>query len=47
MSRAGGGAKEAPERGGEAWLKGRRGVGIWGEREIVEAVPRRRTLEND
>ena len=47
MSRAGGGAKEAPEGGGEAWWKGRRGVAIWGERGIVAAVTRRRTLEND
>ena len=47
MSRAGGGAKEAPEGGGEAWWKGRRGVALWGERGIVAAVTRRRTLEND
>ena len=47
MSRAGGGANEAPEWGGEAWWKGRRGVAIWGERGILAAVTRRRTLEND
>ena len=47
MSRAGGGAKEAPEVGGEASWKMRGGVGIWGERGIVAAVPRRRTLKND
>ena len=47
MSRAGGGANEAPEWGGEGWWKGRGGVEIWGERGIVAAVTRRRTLEND
>jgi len=47
VSRAGGGAKEAPEGGGEAWWKGRRGVAIWGERGIEAAAPRRWTLEND
>ena len=47
MSRAAGGVKEAPEGGGEAWWKGRGGVEIWGERGILAAVTRRRTLEND
>ena len=47
MSRAGGGANEAPEGEGEAWWKGRGGVAIWGEGGIVAAVTRRRTLEND
>ena len=47
MRRAGGRAKEAPERGGEAWWKGRGGVGIWGERGIEAAVTRRWNLEND
>ena len=43
MSRAGGGAKEAPE----ACWKGSGRVGIWGEGGIEAAVPRRQTLEND
>ena len=47
MSRAAGGANEVPERRGEAWWKGRGGVAIWGDRGIVAAVTRRRTLEND
>ena len=38
MSRAGGGAKEAPEWGGEAWWQGRGGVGIWGE-ELWQLSP--------
>ena len=46
MSRAGGGAKEAP-RWEERPGKGRGEVGIWGERGIEAAVPRRQTLEND
>ena len=47
MSRAGGGAKEAHEWGGEGLGKGRGEVGIWGERGSEAAVPRRQTLEND
>ena len=47
MGGAAGGVKEAPEGGGGGWWKGRRGVAIWGERGIVAAVTRRRTLEND
>ena len=46
-SRAGGGAKEAPEVGREASWKMRGGFAIWGERGVVAAVTKRGTLEND
>ena len=43
-SRAGRGTKEAPEVGGEASWKMRRGLRIWGERGVVAAVTRRGAL---
>ena len=39
MSRAGGGAKEAPEVGGEASWKMRGGVRIWVRRELWQLLP--------